>query len=108
MYAEATRKSPAKAGKERVDHVFRSGYSATQAERTPQGKQESISSLPGRARVQVNVHYLPLARVRIPAGIPDRAERRCSRAPGMGTEIAHLLGICTRTVRNWLRLYRQK
>src|SRR6516165_3572721 len=24
------------------------------------------------------------------------------------TEIAHLLGICTRTVRNWLRLYRQK
>ena len=24
------------------------------------------------------------------------------------TEIAHLLGICTRTVRHWLRLYRQK
>jgi hypothetical protein len=24
------------------------------------------------------------------------------------TEIAHLLGICTRTVRHWFRLYRQK
>ena len=24
------------------------------------------------------------------------------------SEVAHLLGICTRTVRNWLRLYRQK
>jgi len=24
------------------------------------------------------------------------------------SEIAHLLGVCDRTIRNWLRLYRQK